>query len=276
MKLCFLAVDDEPLALQDLTDALHTAAPDAEIHSYTNPEEAIAAVCADIFKPQIAFLDIQMRGCTGLDLALSLKKHLPAIEIIFVTAYSQYALDSYSLHARGYLMKPVAPEDIEEELQNIGLSAARAREEKPLRVQCFGNFEVFYGGKPLEFSRSKSKELFAYLVFRRGAACSVRECAAALYEDREYDSALKNQIQTFKTDIMRTLRAVGCEEVVLKAHNRLSVDTEQFDCDYYQYLNGTLPAKSGFAGEFMAQYSWAEITTASLSGMINKWDNENS
>ena len=270
MKYCFLAVDDEPLALQDLTDALHTAEPEAEVQAFTDPEEALAAVQEGIFRPQIAFLDIQMRGWTGLDLALALKKQLPALEIIFVTAYSQYALESYSLHARGYLMKPVTPEDIEEELRNIGLVTTHAAEEKALRVQCFGNFEVFYRGRPLEFSRSKSKELFAYLVFRRGAGCSVKECAAVLYEDREYSSALKNQIETFKSDLVRTLRAVGCEEVLLKGRNRLSVDTEGIDCDYYRFLDGEPSAVSAFVGEFMTQYSWAEITTASLFSIINK------
>ena len=44
MKYCFLAVDDEPLALQDLTDALHTAEPEAEVRDFTDPEEALAAV----------------------------------------------------------------------------------------------------------------------------------------------------------------------------------------------------------------------------------------
>lgn len=87
-----------------------------------------------------------MRGWTGLDLALELKKTIPALEIIFVTAYSQYALESYSLHARGYLMKPVTAEAIEEELRNIGLTTVPVRKELSLRVQCFGNFEVFYEG----------------------------------------------------------------------------------------------------------------------------------
>ena len=72
MKYCFLAVDDEPLALQDLTDALHTAEPEAEVRDFTDPEEALAVVRAGTFCPQIAFLDIQMRGWTGLDLALEL------------------------------------------------------------------------------------------------------------------------------------------------------------------------------------------------------------
>ena len=82
MKYCFLAVDDEPLALQDLTNALHTAEPEAQVHDFTDPEEALAAVHAGTFSPQVAFLDIQMRGWTGLDLAVELRKLLPALEII--------------------------------------------------------------------------------------------------------------------------------------------------------------------------------------------------
>lgn len=270
MKHCLLAVDDEALTLSDLTDALQTAEPDAEVCAYTDPTEALEAVRTGAVCPDIAFLDIQMRGWTGLDLALELKKLIPTLEIIFVTAYSQYALESYSLHARGYLMKPVTPEAIEEELRNIGLSTVPVSKEPALRVQCFGNFAVFYDGKPLEFARAKSKELFAYLVFRRGAACSIRECAAVLYEDREYGSALKNQIETFKSDLMRTLRAVGCEDAIVKGRNRLGVDPEKFTCDYYQFLNGDTAAIHAFVGEFMTQYSWAEITTASLQGRMPK------
>ena len=107
MELCLLAVDDESLALSDLTAALQTAEPTAAVHAYTDPTKALEAVRTGEILPDIAFLDIQMRGWTGLDLALELKKTIPALEIIFVTAYSQYALESYSLHARGYLMKPV-------------------------------------------------------------------------------------------------------------------------------------------------------------------------
>ena len=270
MELCLLAVDDESLALSDLTAALQAAEPAATVHAYTDPTKALEAVRTGEILPDIAFLDIQMRGWTGLDLALELKKTIPALEIIFVTAYSQYALESYSLHARGYLMKPVTAEAIEEELRNIGLTTVPVRKELSLRVQCFGNFEVFYEGKPLEFARAKSKELFAYLVFRRGSACSIRECAAILYEDREYGSALKNQIETFKSDMMRTLRKVDCEDAVIKGRKQLSVDTEKFSCDYYQYLNGESSAINAFVGEFMTQYSWAEITTASLQGKMTE------
>lgn len=92
MELCLLAVDDESLALSDLTAALQAAEPAAAVHAYTDPTKALEAVRTGEILPDIAFLDIQMRGWTGLDLALELKKTIPALEIIFVTAYSQYAL----------------------------------------------------------------------------------------------------------------------------------------------------------------------------------------
>ena len=265
MKHCFLAVDDEVLALADLTNALEEVAPDETICPYSSPSAALEAVRQKTICPDVAFLDIQMRGWTGLQLATELRKELPRLEIVFVTAYPQYALESYSLHARGYLMKPVTAQAVREELDIIWGTVRTAEQSNSLVVNCFGNFEVFFRGKPLKFSRAKSKELFAYLVYRSGATCSIKEIAAIIFEDREYGSALKNQMETFKSDLMKTLRAVGCEDAVLKGRNCLSVDVKKIDCDYYRLLKGDTRAMSAFTGEFMAQYSWAELTAAALS-----------
>ena len=162
-------------------------------------------------------------------------------------------------------MKPVTAESVREELDIIQGTVRTAARSDSLVVNCFGNFEVFFHGKPLKFSRAKSKELFAYLVYRSGATCSIKEIAAIIFEDREYGSALKNQMETFKSDLMKTLRAAGCEDVILKGRNCLSVDAEKLDCDYYRLLKGDTRAMSAFTGEFMAQYSWAELTAAALS-----------
>lgn len=268
MKYCFLAVDDESLALADLANALSQAEPEAEICAYTSPLQALETVRQGGIRPNVAFLDIQMRRWTGLQLAAELKQILPTLEIIFVTAYPQYALESYSLHARGYLLKPVTAQAIREELELITGTHFTPDQTKPLQVSCFGNFEVFCGGKPLKFSRAKSKELFAYLIYRNGATCSIKEIAAVLFEDREYDSALKNQTETFKSDLMKALRAVNCESAVIKGRNCLSVDLEKVDCDYYRFLEGEAVAVNAFTGEFMTQYSWAELTAAALSCKI--------
>ncbi len=265
MKLRFLAVDDERLALADLTNALERACPQGEISAFTSPSAALEAVREGRIVPEVAFLDIQMRGWTGLQLAGELRKLLPGLEVVFVTAFPQYALDSYALHARGYLLKPVTEQGVREELAVINGATRIAQTAKMLQVNCFGNFEVFRHGKPLIFPRAKSKELFAYLVCRSGAGCSTREIAAALFEDREYDSSLKNQMETFKSGLMKCLREAGCENVVVKSHNSISVDPELLDCDYYRFLAGETKAVTAFAGEFMSQYSWAELTAGALT-----------
>lgn len=265
MKMRFLAVDDERLALADLTNALERACPQGEISAFTSPAAALEAVREGRILPEVAFLDIQMRGWTGLQLATQLRKLLPDLEVVFVTAFAEYALDSYALHARGYLLKPVTEQAVREELDVINGTLRKAEGAKVLQVNCFGNFEVFRGGKPLVFPRAKSKELFAYLVCRSGAGCSTREIAAALFEDREYDSSLKNQMETFKSGLMKCLREAGCEDVVVKSHNSISVNPEMLDCDYYHFLAGEAKAVTSFTGEFMSQYSWAELTAGALT-----------
>ncbi|MBE6972275.1 MAG: response regulator [Ruminococcaceae bacterium] len=265
MKRRFLAVDDERLALADMTNALERACPDGEISAFTSPTAALEAVRAGRIRPEVAFLDIQMRGWTGLQLATELRRLQPEIEVVFVTAFSQYALESYALHARGYLLKPVTEQAVREELDVINGTVRSTGDPKVLQVNCFGNFEVFRAGTPLVFPRAKAKELFAYLVCRNGAGCTTREIAAALFEDREYDSSLKNQMETFKSSLMKCLREAGCEDVVVKSHNSIGVVPEKLDCDYYRFLAGEAKALAAFAGEFMGQYSWAEPTAGALT-----------
>lgn len=263
-----LAVDDEKLALDDLVVTLGKAEPGCEVRAFSRPSQALEEVRRREFRPDMAFLDIEMRDSTGLELAKELKKLIPTIEIVFITAYSQYALKAYSVHARGYLLKPVTVTAVREELDCIGSLTLDAEPGKSLRVQCFGNFEIFCQGRPLEFPRAKCKELFAYLVHCHGASCSVKEIAAILFEDREYDRSVKNQVEIFKSDLAKALRAVGCEEILLNSHNSFAIDTQAIDCDYYRFLAGDAAAVNSYAGEYMTQYSWAEMTCATLSGKI--------
>lgn len=64
----------------------------------------------------MAFLDIDMRGTNGMELAKRLKENQPKINIIFVTGYSEYMGDAFSIHASGYVLKPPTKEKIELEI----------------------------------------------------------------------------------------------------------------------------------------------------------------
>lgn len=259
-----IAVDDERTALNLLTRAITEAAPDAELRAFQGVTKAIAELDAG-YRPDAAFLDIEMPVMTGLELAKQIQLRSPKTNIIFITGYSDYAFDALSVRPSGYLMKPVDKEQILTELNNLRIPAEKAEAKKRIRVQCFGDFEVFVDGAPLDFEKSKAKELLAYMVERRGAGCSAARIAAALWEDGIYDRARQKQFSAIRSSLMKTLSGAGADEVVNKGAHELCVDPEAFECDYYEALSGSIEAINAFNGEYMKQYEWADLTAETLS-----------
>lgn len=252
-----LCVDDEKLALQMLEQAVKKAKPDAEVLAFKYQDELIAE--AEENGCDIAFLDIHMRGMNGVEVAKQLKKINPKMNIIFVTGFSDYAGDAMRLHASGYIMKPVTQAKIEEELADLRFPIEPKRDAL-LRVQCFGNFDVFTpDGKPLHFERSKSKEVLAYLVHRHGSSCTKKEIAAVLFEDMPYDAKQQIYVQKIMASLVKSLKAVGAVQVIEKSYNSISVNTSKIDCDYYRFEELDGGAVNAFQNEYMSQYYWAEF-----------------
>ena len=252
-----LCVDDEPLMLIMLEQAVKEAAPEDEVHAFRYQEDLLE----DARKNgcDVAFLDIHMRGMNGVELAKELKAVNPKMNIIFVTGFSEYTGAAMKLHASGYIMKPVTAEEVRKELSDLRFPIV-PRSNALLRVQCFGNFDVFLpDGEHVRFERSKSKEMFAYLVHRHGSSCSIREIAAALFEDEPYDKKQLNYMQQLTHAMMKSLRAVGAEEVVVKDFNALAVKPDLLDCDYYRFQELDAGAVNSYQNEYMSQYYWADF-----------------
>ena len=243
-----LLVDDETLQLTRLNDCVKKVLPNDELFSFTNPLEALEF--SKNTNIDIAFLDIEMPKLTGIMLAKKLKSINPRVNIIFVTAYDNYALEAYKLHASGYVSKPVNEHKIKEEIEGLRYPI-ELTPTKLLQIKCFGNFEVFYDGKPVKFSYQKSKELFAYLIDREGSAVNANELNAILWEE-DHPSYLRNLI----SDIQKTLKNIGASDVFIKRHNQCCIDVTKVDCDAYEYKKGNPQAVMMYRGEYMIQYSW--------------------
>jgi two-component SAPR family response regulator len=250
-----IAVDDEPLMLGALVKAIQASGDITSVADFTSCEEALDHIKSN--PADIAFLDINMRGMGGLVLAEKMIAFCPDCKIVFCTGHEEYAIPAFRLHASGYLMKPISAKDVQEEIDNI--KGIRQRE-KPLTVKCFGNFEVFARGEKLTFKRSKTKEVFAFLVDRNGAGVTVAEIGVALWENDE-DQKNHNYIHQLFRDLRQALEAVGVEEIFERNHYFYSIKPEKLDCDYYAYLK---TGKPEFRGEYMSQYSWAEKTCGLL------------
>lgn len=174
-----LIVDDEQMALEEAEELVLQIRPKAEIICAKNYMEALKA--AETLHFDIALLDIEMPGMSGMELAEKLKEHTPDINIIFVTAYDEYALKAFQLYASDYLLKPISVSVLENAFSNLRYPVVSGEEK--LRVQCFGNFEVFCDGEPVHFARARAKELFAYLIDLKGASANTGELCGILFED---------------------------------------------------------------------------------------------
>jgi two-component SAPR family response regulator len=256
-----LAIDDNVLALEELVSSIKEACPDDEIHSFSKPSELLDYAKENVC--DIAFLDIEMWGMNGIELAQNLKEIHGKINIVFVTGYSKYALDSYTVKASDYVMKPVTKEAVKEALENLRCPL-KTEPDKRVRVQTFGNFEVFIDENPVLFTRSKTKELFAYLVSRKGALCSNNEIAAVIWENKKDTPSLQSHFRILVADLIKTLKFFNVENIIIRKWKQLAVVPGKISCDFYEMLDGNVKAANSYAGEFMAQYSWAEIEAAYL------------
>ena len=115
-------------------------------------------------------------------------------------------------------------------------------------------------GVPLSFRYSKTKELLAYLVDRKGATCTLAELQAVIFEDSSnHDSYMKS----LRRDLLDTLESIGCGDVIAQQRGKLGIVPDKLDCDYYDWCDAK-HIGIVWHGEYMAQYSWSEYTTSML------------
>ena len=257
-----ICVDDEALVLQYTVEICREILPsDTAVNGFLRAAEALEWVAAN--PVDIALLDIDMPGMSGLALAARIKAISPDTAVIFVTGYSEYAVEAFSMHVAGYLLKPVSKERLSEEigyaLENHvphGLGSAH------ITAVCFGNFDLFVDGSAVAFTRSKAKELLAYLVDRQGSSITRVEAAAVLWEDSFYDRSLQKQLDVVIRSLRATLGNYGIEDILEMQKGSIRIRPELLDCDLYRFIAGDIDAVNSYRGEYMTAYSWAEMTTA--------------
>lgn len=254
-----LAVDDEELALEGLVSAAKKAEPSAVIYSFRKPKEALE-FCKST-PCDVVLLDIKMRNMSGVKLAKEVKLINAHTNIIFTTGYAEYMKDAFALHVSGYVMKPITPAKIRKELDNLRFPV-RPSGKNRVRFQAFGNFEVFIDGEPVKFRYELTRELLAYLVDRNGVLCTNGEIMAVLWGDECSASYFRTLIK----DMKDAFSEAGCDDIIVQQRGKIGIVRENVDCDYFDWLDGKPYAVNLYRGEYMAQYSWAEITNAEIGG----------
>lgn len=250
-----LCVDDERFILENLVECVRTSPDISQVVSFQKGSEALLWARSNLV--DIAFLDINLGSMSGLDLASELKILHPNVKIIMCTGYREYAVEAFRIHVSGYLTKPIHPEDIQRELDYL-LKRDMKSADRRLKVICFGDFSAEVEGVKLQVRRRKTWELLAYLVDRKGASVTSQKLCAVLWED---DGDRLNYLHQLMGDLRNALKAVGMEGVLQSTYNSHQLDITKLDCDYYHYLEGQTEL---FCGEYLSNYSWAEVTYAFL------------
>ena len=262
-----LAVDDEYYALELMKHALEEVASTSTVYLCRDVRSALQTAMEK--RIDVAFLDIHMPEMNGVELARELKRLNPKVNIVFATGFSEYMKEGIDLRMSGYIMKPVTPEAVREELENLR-NPIEWSNEKRIQILTFGNFDVFVDGKPLKFERKQSKEILAYLVDKRGTSATYPELAAMLWEDEEYDRTKQKNLQVYIASLVKSLHAVQVTDLILKNRQGILLNTKIVDCDYYRFLAGDTRAINSFTGQYISAYSWAEFTVGYLENQLQK------
>ena len=252
-----ICVDDATVILQHTLKLLEEMPQIDEVKGFTNPLEALDFVKEN--PVDLALLDIEMPEMNGIQLAGKIKEVRPGVAIIFLTAYSQYAVDAFAVRAAGYLLKPVTAEALKKDIGYV-LSARPKKVEGDIVIRTFGNFDVYVKGEPVRFKSAKGKELLAYLVDRRGGNVTRAEAFSVLWEDRDYDRGMQKSFDVVIRRLRETLREYKIEKIFEMKQGTMRVCPEHFTCDAYLFYDGDVDVINTYPGEYMSAYSWASMT----------------
>lgn len=112
-----IMVDDRKLILTGGLPILEEVMPNANVKGFTDADAAIEYAREN--SVALAFLDIELRNTTGFELCRELLKINPRTNVVYLTAYSDYALDAWSTGASGFMLKPITPDGVREQLSNL-------------------------------------------------------------------------------------------------------------------------------------------------------------
>ena len=113
-----ILVDDSKIFISGALPVLEAVLPNAVITGFTRPSEAIEYAKRN--RIALAYLDIELgRTTSGLDLCRTMLEINPRTNVVFLTSYVEYSFDAWSTGACGFLLKPVTPESVRAQLNNL-------------------------------------------------------------------------------------------------------------------------------------------------------------
>jgi two-component system, LytTR family, response regulator len=239
-----IAIDDEMKAIDRFKRLVQNESLIHSLAGFTNPADGIEYCRLNMV--DIAFLDIDMPEIDGIKLAKLILRYNPDMDIVFITAHDQYALEAFQVHAYDYLLKPIGKDDIHLLLNNLD----RKKNKKPavsplkkLQVQCFGTFYCFINRQLTEhihWRTAKTEELFALLLRYNGVTISKEQIIDKLWPDTTPDKA-SNNFRVTCTYLRTNLKSNGFSDILQRERDSYFLNTNNIECDVHKFLSMIKP-----------------------------------
>lgn len=234
-----MIVDDEHLNLKLTQYLLRKFDLVNIIGVYTDPRQVLKDIEAML--PDAIFVDIEMPHMNGIELARQIKLLNENVQIVFVTAHSNYALDAFEVEAVHYLLKPLTGESVKMTLNRLSkyqavMDVQQQSVKNQMRIETFGGFKL-YGAEEnqlVQWPTKKAQELFLLFVCNHGKAIDKWEICELLWSDaqpRKVEHRLHSTINRLKS----ALNSAGIENVVKRNKSMYSCELAQFRCDLWSF-----------------------------------------
>jgi len=278
-----ILVDDEKPALRVLEFLLKKFDGISIEGVYTNPLKAIEEI--EAIKPQAVFLDINMPQLQGIDVASRILDISPDTDIIFITAFDEYAVEAFELHALDYLLKPVDPERMKKTIEHLMKKTPCFQEStgRKLWIKCLGRFEVVLENQePIKWRTEKNSELFAFLLHERGRYHSKEEILDKLWSEVDPEMSVR-QLYNGIYYIRKALEAygIGRDLIRIDSNYSLKLGDVELDVEHFYELEKSDSSHSIevleemealYKGDYLAgeDYSWADFEREHLSRLYQQ------
>ncbi len=229
------------------------------------------------------FLDINLPGVSGLELAEQLLESKPDVTIVFVTAYDQYALQAFEYNAIDYLVKPVNAQRLQKTVDRLKakISLPHPSVQKEVKAQVLSmnvclslSFQTEERNTlSIAWRTSKAQELFLYLIHRRGQLVNKSYLIDLLWQDLKPERAF-SQLYTSIYHIRKTLnqfsdhfKITNLKDGYILSTSNVIIDIEEWERELLQLtplstktIDAYIKTMNRYKGPYLHEYNywWAE------------------
>ncbi|MFC3748094.1 response regulator [Paenibacillus sp. GCM10012306] len=200
--------------------------------AFIHPLEALERLPE--LKPDVVFIDVEMPRLNGIELANRIYALMPQTQIVFTTAYKDYALEAFEVQALDYILKPVTPASIkrvQERLNHKRVPNNVNSQKKRMAIRCFGEFEIRDAmGKPLHFRTRRAEELLAYFLCHPATYISKWRLLDLLWPEMAEKQSLSNFYNTLYL-LRKMLKENNFGMEIKKLNDRYMLDIGEVDYD---------------------------------------------